>query len=81
MFIKHARCQTFFMPMKRGYLLWVPIGIYEFVCVCVDGCLWVPMDVYGFSRVYGYYIYTIKICLIFSFKNHRGVENPRKRLK
>ena len=34
-----------------GYLLWVPIGIYEFACVCV--CRWVFMGTYGCLWVFG----------------------------
>ena len=65
--------------------LWVSMIVYGFLGVygClwgleVSGYLWVLM---GVMTAYGYYIQTFKILPIFSFKNPRRFENPRKHLK
>ena len=44
----------------------------------ISGRLWVLM---GGMSVYGYYISTLKILPIFSFKNPRRFKNSKKRLK
>ena len=62
--------------------LWVPICVFRFLGVCgglwVSGYLWVLR---GGMNLYGYYIWTLKILPIFSFKNPRRFENSKKRLK
>ena len=59
--------------------LWVFIGVMGvYRGLWISGCLWVLM---GGMSVYRYYIKTLKILPILSFRNPRRFENSKKRLK